>query len=650
MVSAPVNLYTARTANQSPLVRVFLGPADGTDDEWTRSFDLIPLEIVRLAGSRPDHAVFEFRHSVILETVDLNKTATNLAAEVSFNRQVYIDVVDLNGFHRISRVLFWGELLAETLRIDRAMQRVTITASVVDYHYGDMLEGEYRFDPDEDFNFVVVPVDPVFNPLIDGIIEPNKADYPRAPDQPDPPHSFWVDPESVRTDDAKAVNGAADIELWTLGDAITTLGFWLDANLQFLATENMEDDTVIKNVRLERGSYLDTYLDQLLYPNGFNWYLEHESFDATENIAPVVKVFQRGEGIKKNLRLQLAGEELEMAGTDVTDLEVKTDLTRLANEMRGWGSREQKELTIPLYRAWPEIDDELTEEDLRKSDPDSAYNVSSKTSAWRLYLANEAGDIDGLRTVVQPVTEHLRLDGVFDMAIPMRRVIDDCLTKDENGIRRIPHLEWWPGDETDPGWTEPRWEVVKPEFGWVILPDQIGILFTGDTPPVPLIDAGEETKLRITCTITGDDRLNSTSSQFPNVRPSPSIRTLPLFLDLSDRFHKRSVQQDGDYASALKDEPYGADERDDADDLQEYLADRLEHELSADMGVSVKLHGIHTEYQISDLLHSVQNRAIFLNRNNFVADPPLPGRFPQVVGIRWDFQKQTTELFVDAVG
>lgn len=159
-----------------------------------------------------------------------------------------------------------------------------------------------------------------------------------------------------------------------------------------------------------------------------------------------------------------------------------------------------------------------------------------------------------------------------------------------------------------------------------------------------MIEAANNCKLRITCTVTGDARLNATST--PNFDESPNSRSIPLFLDLSDRYHKRSRQTTGDYASVLTGD---ADEADDESDLQAYIADVLENELSADIDCEFKLHGIHTQYEIGDLVASVDGRDIFLNRNKPNPSTKVPRKYVQIVGIRWMVNEQQTELMVENV-
>lgn len=665
MVSAPVNIYSARTANRAAKVRVFVGPEDGSADSFTESFDLIPLEVFRVAGSQPDFAVFEWRHSRLIEAVEATGTVTGAIDEVGFNRQVYISVDGRQGGGDVSLTLFWGELLTESLTIEPGSQRITIAARIAPYHFGDLLEGERQWSVDSQ-DFETVPIDPMFNPLIDGVIEKNRIKLPGATEEEES-SSAWVDPESIRTDEAKKVitdsipdqiTAGWTFEFWTLASAVEGLvqhlngDFIHDPNIPVDDLEGTiwEDAPDINNVRLMRGKHLDQYLDALLRPYGYEWFLDPTPFDPAGGGAPFlpeITIFRRGQGIEKELKLQQVGDELDPSKSNTDHLTVKTDVGNLANEICGWGSHEQKELTIELFRGWPEEDDNLEADDLRRSTPEdespSQYH-SGKQDVWRLWVGNEAGDYNGTRTEVAPIESHLDLSGVFEMAIPRRRTVEHCLTLAPDGQRRIPYLEW----SLDDGET---WSEVPPGT-WVVLRDQIGIRFTTDTPPAELIEAGDEAKVRITCTISGDERLSATSS--PNLDESPSLRTVPLFVDLSDRYHKRSRQTTGDLASVLYLEETvfgaGADERDDESELQAFLADVLNAEQSSEMRCDFQLHGLHTEYEISDLITAVDGRDISLNRNK--SNPANAGalrKYVQVYGVRWLFQEQATQLIVEDV-
>lgn len=666
MTSTPFNLYTAKTANKSPKVRVYLGPSDGSAIVFVESFDLIPLEVVRIAGSRPDYAVFEWKTEEFAEAVDATGTVTGDTSEVSFNRQVFVEIESHD--KETTMVLFWGELLTETLRIEPGTQRITITASVADYHFGDLLEGEYHYNPlDESFH--LVPIDPRFNPLIDGVIELNAGIQSLYNYSSNLLNGFtfetmpnlWVDPESVRTffardlidlsisgqnEDAEHLTGKE----WTLSTIVNTLSRLLLVDEEFLrpptghvplglpaAGTIWEHAPQVKNLRLKRGRHLNHLLDQVLQPHGYDWYLSHEGA-STEK--PIITVFRRGEGVKRWLKLQPVGEELDPAKSNTPHITVQTDVGNLANELHGWGSLEQKEITIELYRGWATVYDTFSAEDLRRSDPDSFYHsIAASQPAWRVWVGNEAGDYTNTRITTQPISEVLDLSSVFGLAIPRRREIDYCLTKDANGKRRIPHLEW----SDDNGVT---WKEVPPGT-WVALRDQIGIKFTTDAPPEEMIDAGDDCKLRITCTITGDERLNAT--QTPELDESPSLRTVPLYLDLSDRYHKRSVQATGPLASVLAGNEHGADEVDDTTALETFLGDTLEAEKSAEMKCDFRLHGIQTQFEISDVITFIDGRDIFLNRNKHDPDFKALRKYVQVYGVRYVFQEQVTELIVEDV-
>ena len=68
MTNAPTNVYTANTANKAAKVRVFVGPADGSASSFTESFNLRPLDVFRIAGSRPDFATFELLTAAAMQS------------------------------------------------------------------------------------------------------------------------------------------------------------------------------------------------------------------------------------------------------------------------------------------------------------------------------------------------------------------------------------------------------------------------------------------------------------------------------------------------------------------------------------------------------------------------------------------------------
>lgn len=179
--------------------------------------------------------------------------------------------------------------------------------------------------------------------------------------------------------------------------------------------------------------------------------------------------------------------------------------------------------------------------------------------------------------------------------------------------------------------------------------DQLGIEFTGDTPPLELMEQYNESldqfpAVRVTATITGDQRLQK-QAVFGN--GSPSSRDTPLFLDVSNRFLDDYRVESGLYQSRFfKSDSETQDpvfERDDSQALQQFVNDVLWIESAAVVGGVFPLFEIRTEYELGNLLVTVAGRNLSMNR--FASAGMV--RYPQITGIEWDFTAQTTTLYAE---
>jgi hypothetical protein len=397
----------------------------------------------------------------------------------------------------------------------------------------------------------------------------------------------------------------------------------------------LSDAPEILNLQLRPGRRLPEYLDDVLPPLGIGWHLKFSFDDAGEPLRKLA-FFKLGAGTERKVYFQRPGQALDVAKSNVPRPSVTTNVADLANEIIGYGGYEQQEITIELQRGWPEDEDAKTVEELRQTaDPDDS-DYADFPHAWRLWLGNEAGDLVGLRTSVKPTDTPLDLSGVFDGdTVARRRRIEDCLTKDANGVRRPPFVEYW--DDTAEEWLQ-----LNEKYPFRILQDQIGLIFSGTDVPIEIVEQGAEAKLRVTCTVTGDTRLKKTATK---QETSPTARTITLHLDLSHRFYLRAVDNviPSSLISVLKDDPNGADTVDDGEAMQTYLDELRDIAQAAAMQVDLDLHGIHFDYEIGQQITEIDGRKISLNRNSPSASDKL---YPQVVGLRWDFQRQQTALIV----
>lgn len=670
-VSAPANKHATRTASPVKRVVVLLGDDDGSNPTTENEVEYLrPLKISRMAGARSlVTAIFEY---------DLTKTGerlVDLRTPSKWKRIIEIRQVDDTDEAKAS-VLFWGELAAQDITIDDKGEKAIVRAAINRYHFGDgsnggILTGAVVRDPNSGDEVTLQADNIAFNPVVDGKPRPNRSQHTHSEDE----YHLWVDVESVRTESAQNLsNDEREPVAWTLRRALDTIQrainpdeTWIENDLEPGA---LDESIALKSIELPVGASLPEYLDRLLVPFGFSWYITFGldegdgEIDGEEEPPPPqstrsIKIFKTAEGPKKKLLFQRPGESYDPAKSNTPILTVSTDVGRLVNEIICQGGVEEREVTIELRRGWSEDEDDLGVDDLRRSDKESQFATSP--NAWRLWVANEAGDWTDTRDPAYSVPD---FSTIFSTYVPKRRPIDDCLTLDAQKVRRKPLVECY----IDEAWTQ-----APPEWGYTVLTDQLGIRFTGDTPPEALVSMGEDARIRITGTIKGDVRIESARN---NLDGSPLGRTARMVVDVSDRFFDRKrieYGKDADPTFPLVDgtsfdfystfskrreetddgfeefpgdrasEGTLVDSADDTDDIQDYADKLVEVEGAADLTVSATTFGIATEFEIGDLIEKVEGREISFNRQSVDSGDE---RFPQVIGIVHDLENQSTELIL----
>jgi hypothetical protein len=705
MTSAPANPFTELGRDVSKAL-VWLGAADGSTpakDGETQSLQLVRL--VRSAGARSlDYA------QLAVDLGRDGSRLVDLQTPQAWRRWIEIRTADDDGEPvgaALFRGELGGQTIGisgpgreEAASVDARLER---------WHFGRLLTGMRVRDPVSEA-VVKIDMDPVFNPVIDGRVIANRSthrdpdhDYylwahPEAirtaaakTFQGETSPQSWTLPGIVFSlcwslngdethiknptrEELQAVMGFPADDWrpstgYTSGDRVENGGNIYTCSITGVSAASggpsgegsaIADGTVtwafesaapntpkVANLTIRRGAYLPDLLDAVLIPHGFGWFTQlsfdepdEESDDPPAMRAKIV-LFRRGEGEEREIFLQRPGEDLDLAKSNMPDLSMQTSVAELANVVQAFGGYEEREVTIELSRGWSESEDAYTVDDLDKDDLDSQYAAHPK--AWRLWVGNEAGDYTGTRTVVQPITAPLDLSGVFTLWVNHRRKVEDCLTFDATGLkRRPPHVQWFDPQEGVSG----EWKTVQPG-SYTVLEDQIGVLFTGQKPPDDIRFAGAdgdgaEVKLRITGTVAGDARLFREATRRA---VSPNGNDVVVMLDVSDRFHDRQVQTTGDYASVLPD-TYGKDDRDDGDDLEEYVGMVQDVEDCARIHAAFRLHGICLEYELGQLITRVAGRNISFNR---LAEASEEKRYLQITAIEYHWQQQTTVLHVEAI-
>lgn len=630
MPTAPENEKT-RTAKKATKFNTWLGVEGGGDPlEGAEEPTYVPLVMSRSAGGASlDTAVF---------SIDLGKREerlTDMNTPAAFNREIEVRT-PVEGTTAGDPV-FWGAIASQSMRIDGQSESATITARIEPHHFGDTLKGIQVYDPlagDE----VRIDTDVFFNPLVDGKIINNMASRAATPGD----WHLWFHPESIRTTTAIGYQDASSVGPWTITKAVHSLCWFLNPDQDYIKNPTLaeltaalrdETDLEVSNFWLRRGMYLPQCLDALLAPHGFNWFVKLAT-DSSNYATRKIVIFKRGVGDQKAVYMQRPGESLQLSETNTMDLSHDLSVADLVNEVEGFGEYEEREITIQLERGWLESEDALTPEDLDKTvDATEGGLYEAHPNAWRLFVANEANDYNGLRP---EITDPIDFTGIFSEFVVKRRRFEDCLQLDSKGKRIPPIVEWYDPEET-------IWKVVSPG-SYTVLNDQMGIMFNGATPPDDIANGGDDVAIRVTGTVTGDKRVTATASRQSR---SPNASVIKLTLDVANRFFDRQVQTTGGYASVHNDYlGHGADERDDEADLLAYCEAARDVEDAAQLRTPIVLHGIHRDYEIGDLIGTLQGRDISFNR---LADGTEDKRYPQIVGIAYDTQRQTTTLAVEPV-
>jgi hypothetical protein len=258
-------------------------------------------------------------------------------------------------------------------------------------------------------------------------------------------------------------------------------------------------------------------------------------------------------------------------------------------------------------------------------------------------VLNESGAYIGLRpeiSQIRTLTAHFDGDATLPTCrkfLPcLSRVKDDKSDSDKLESRGIV-LDWYdPSDST--------WKNYGD--GLSNLQQECGVWLEQIKQEVydAIQTYGTDVKFRVTATIEGDLCTYSTADRLDE---SPNGDDIILPLNLGDKFHDKQLASSSKFASIGV-----ADTSNDAIKLSAYVTQIRTIEDSADLACSAILEGLdHPEYQISDLIASVNGRNLKLNRNN--ASILSPEKYLQVMGITLSLPpgedaKPQTELLLEA--
>jgi hypothetical protein len=416
-------------------------------------------------------------------------------------------------------------------------------------------------------------------------------------------------------------------------------------------------------------------LHELLEPNGFGMVLRLDT-DDSGNPYTYLDLFRKQDGsssTSKDLFLQLAGEPLDPAQSNLASARLARDTTGIANTITVDSGLVRYEASFILAPGFP-----ISANDAASTTALSAFNKNDPSFSlmnrdkYRLYIFDETGEghwnfaNSSLGSTVPSLTPLLGGTPNSPPSYVNRRRIPlaDLLSTDAN-LKPLkariaistnyagPQPGLWDGSGT--------WQPVL--GGFELLRDRLGIWINVSNPnswnigapaqgtglpyPAGVVKGVEDQALtssthfalRLTCVIEGDHGLSATADQRPSSSTSYSITR---HIDATDRYFKQIIAPHSEFN--LTSTPVTV--RDDSDDaLAEASARRLAEE-AGEVAGSATIPRFTAAYRIGDKISSIQGRDLSLQTN--AGAPTEEGAvFPSVVGISWEFgDRQQTTLYL----
>jgi hypothetical protein len=460
MANTPNRRSSPLLVKEAPQINTNLGPIGGElgEIEEYETKRLRPLRIVQAEGGE---FFIEFEYCL----AEVDERLKDIEFIEGYEQLVEVELVQPSGTDNI--LLGWGEILTQDLKVRPGEERARVMAKITPPHFGTPLVGMHVANhneptppvPDEDP--FIHHGDIIFNPEIDGNITGNMTS-PRVSvrktygDETSERMilSLWIDPESVRTENARIyVQRDYESLKWSLKEAVHTLCKVCNPLEEFIINPTLAeldaihaDEVTLRNIVLPAGEHLPELLNQLLKPHGYSWYLQpgrnedstSPDFGTTEIR---LKIFKLGEGVKKTVHQPKPGDVLVGDGPqNVIEWNVTESFDELRNVVIAQGGLKEREITIELSRGWSASSDDSSVDDLSKD----GQLFQSERNAWRLWVANEAGDYTSTRP---EITEYPDFSDVLgDDSGVKRRAMKDCLTFQKSGegeLRRMdPFVEW----------------------------------------------------------------------------------------------------------------------------------------------------------------------------------------------------------------
>lgn len=598
-----------------------------------------------VGGHEPDSAIIELEQSgyrFVTEKLDRIRLAELVEPSVV---RIYATTVDegrqlrtigrISGF-RASRGN--GERILANVRLDHHMMGDPLTLiPVLTRTPGD----------DDRITEVSTHAPCVFNPRWDGQIQLNRAD----PEEPRQYPSF-LDPEAYPFDIGKFFSLRA---YWTMVDAAEFLLNYLGKSEYIQWPSREELNSVLggnrwpfNNHTITEGALLPQALDELLYPYGYNWYLDYSVGDK-----PKIRIYDRHNAPRVTVPGPSPYEvpSIDTPGPAAFDLSVN-HVRRSANMVILRGDYEVREGTFELVPAWDPEYDEITNPDELAIGSTKWREEPASQRAWRDWVLNEGGDYTGLRPSIEnsfDITEFFR----GEIHSVKRRKFLPCITLNETrnpyGDWRGVWIEWWNGREWNPignsvnetensgGYTFEGAASVQ------LLENECGIRFAGQKPPMQLMAMGLDViKFRITASIRSDFRAEHVSEFRPEYVPDLN----PVVINNPNKFQYRTISDTSIFAFDTANGLLQHSEAYPSEDMKEYARFLLQQWNRSTISGPVTMNTAH-HYSLSNYLGKQVDGLLsnLLDLQCRRSDPPV---FPICTKVEVNIENQTTTLQLDS--
>lgn len=409
---------------------------------------------------------------------------------------------------------------------------------------------------------------------------------------------------------------------------------------------------ILRNVKLPRHEYLPFYLDFLLHPWGYDWFVKHVASGTR-----TLEFVRIGQGDRKAIvGYQATGFALDPQQSPLEEFSLQYDVAghKLVNAVVILGAPLVYESTFELIPAW---DSGLNGGiEWQQTDKDSLdFKTTPRLRRFaRDWVLNEAGDYVGNKvpdhaqaghpylpiTTAFDINEHLGLsETVFAQR---RRRFWSVLTLDDYGR---PLGEQSGGMLVEVSRDDAAtWEEIG-RLGITtthvrLLTDECGIRFDHQFAPELFLQEPHTIRVRVTACVEADVQLVGywSAAQSPNPEEIPVVLNMPWYAYAVQHVESSLwvKVQDGTWHSSA---------RDDSLAIVEHAKQLVAAWNQAECAGNLVLDGIDfTGYQLGDVVEKIAGREIALATS--IGEPQ---HFPQIVAITWDVKSQRMTLSLDSL-